>query len=142
MDSAAGIRLRFAHQHALISDDLYEEVVRECPVPLGRRDCSHETFEQPIDEPWTGYLPGQTGVSADDCYGPSTRGSSNGTCHWYCPIGDNDPNYLCCNAQKKYDKILQSKIKNILLMKNDCIYMPAIDRSLSCSDCQVRRSYG
>jgi carboxypeptidase C (cathepsin A) len=89
LDSAAGIELTFAHQHALISDDLFEEVIEHCPAPLGRRDCSEKVYELPTDP-----------FLADKCRGPRV---SDGRCHWYCPKPRSDPNFACCDAQRRYE---------------------------------------
>jgi hypothetical protein len=95
LDSAAGIELSFAHQHALISDDTYEDVLSNCHGPLGWRDCSERVTELPR----TVFGDIDQGL-ADKCRGPRM---TNGTCHWYCPKPESDPNFSCCEATRRYE---------------------------------------
>ena len=90
LDSAGGIELDFAHQHALISDDMYERVLSSCHGPLGWRDCIEQVTELPANP-----------FVADKCRGPRLR---NGTCTWYCPKPESDPNYQCCEATRRYEE--------------------------------------
>ena len=88
-DSAAGIELAFVHSHAMISDDLFEEVMLNCPRPMGQTDCYDIRHAPPADP-----------ATAADCRGPWNW---HGNCTWFCPLPEGAENAPCCAAQKKYE---------------------------------------